>query len=261
MVFNRISRIPKRIKDDLKIVGLAKNWREILSAKLTQEPLLKIKFRNGVIINSPAEVTLNFLFHEIWLDEVYWAKGYEINPNDIVFDIGANIGVFAFYAATRAADVKVYSFEPFPKNAAYLEQNINESKIKNVTFYKLAVAGESNKRFLHVHDSWIKHSLSENSSETEGVEVECITLDKALESFNKCDLLKLDCEGSEYEILYSSSFATLGKIERIVGEFHNMDSKEKNGESLRKFLEENDYQIDVFQPLDDNSGFICAKKR
>ncbi len=261
MNFGKISRIPKRIRQDLKIISLAENWKEILSAKITQAPLFKIKLRNGMIINSPAEINLNFLFHEIWLDEVYLAKGYEIKPNDIVLDIGANIGVFAFYAAMKEPNAKVYSYEPFPKNAEYFEQNLTESKIKNVVFYKLAIANAAGERILHIHESWIKHSLSENSSETEGVIVHCISLNEALETFPQCNLLKLDCEGSEYEILYSSSPETLNKIKKIVGEFHNLDNKEKNGESLRKFLEENSFQIDVFQPLDKSSGLICAKKQ
>lgn len=261
MNFEKISRIPKRIKQDLKIISLAKNWKDILSAKLKQSPLLKIKLRNGVTINSPAEVNLNFLFHEIWLDEIYLAKGYEIKPNDVVFDVGGNIGVFAFYAATKASNVKVHSFEPFPKNAEYFEQNLAESKIKNIVLYKSAIADATGERTLHVHESWIKHSLNENSSETSGTAVHCVSLDEALKNFAVCNLLKLDCEGSEYEILYSSSPETLNKVKKIVGEYHNLDDQEKNGESLRKFLEKNNYQIAVFQAFDEQSGLICAEKQ
>lgn len=260
MNFRRLLRVPKRISQDLKIIRLAKNWKEILSSNLTQEPLLSVKLRNGVVLSSPPEASLNYLFHEIWLDEVYLSKGYEIKPDQIVFDIGGNIGVFALYAATRAANVKVVSFEPFPQNAAYFRQNLQDSKLENVTFYDRAVAGEPGERTLQVHQSWIKHSLNENPSAGGGIAVQCISLDQALENFDRCDLLKLDCEGGEYEILYSSLPATRGKIKRIVSEFHNADDKEKNGASLRKFLELNNYRIDVYQTFDDSSGLIFAKK-
>ncbi|CAN5312595.1 FkbM family methyltransferase [soil metagenome] len=261
MVFKKLSRLPKRIYQDLKIIRLAKNWNEILSSKFTQSVLLTIKLRNGVVLDSPEEASLNFLFHEIWLDEVYAPKDYDIKSNNIVFDIGGNIGVFAFYAATKASNVKVYSYEPFPQNAKFFEQNLNKSRLNNVTLYNQAVAGESTQRKLHVHESWIKHSLTEDSLDSNSISVDCVSLNQALENFAECDLLKLDCEGSEYEILYASSTETLGKIKRIVGEYHNLDSEKKNGESMRKFLEENGYQIDIFQTLDDNSGFICAKRQ
>lgn len=261
MVFKRISRIPKRIQHDLKIIGLAKNWKDILFSKISHKPLLSVRLRNGVVIDSPEEGDLNFLFHEIWLDELYAPTGYEIKSNDIVFDIGGNIGVFALYAATKASDVKVISFEPFPQNAAFFESNLNNSQLKNVTLFNQAVAGKSIKRVLNVNESWIKHSLSEENIESKGINVDCISLNQVFEKFTHCDLLKLDCEGSEYEILYSSSPQTLKKIRKIVIEFHNLDNENKNGNSLRLFLEENNYKVDAFHPLDINSGFICARKK
>ena len=264
MDFSRMARIPKRIRQDLKIIGLTSNWKEILGAKSSNRPFLSIRFRDGVVLNSPQEVTLNFLFHEIWIDEIYAPAGYEIRDNDVVFDIGGNIGVFALYAATRAKGVKVHAFEPFPRNAEFFERNLAESKLKNVEFNNLAVASEAGERVLHVEDQWIKHSLTDKTGETddsEGITVRCTTLDAAMANIDRCDLLKLDCEGSEYEILYSSSPQTIGKIRRIVGEFHEVDDGEKNGNSLRKFLELNNFKIDFFEKLEGNSGIICAERR
>lgn len=263
MDLERVSRIPKRIRQDLRVIGLAKNWKEILSSKLSRTPLNSVRLRNGVVINSPAQVSLDFLFQEIWLDKVYSPAGYEIKPGDIVFDIGGNIGVFALYAATQAPNVKVYSYEPFPENAAFFEKNLKESQLKNINFNNLAVATDAGERTLEVNDSWIKHTLSDTSGGKQienGITVKCVSLDEAMKEFDRCDLLKLDCEGSEYEILYAGSTETIGKIKKIVGEYHNLDNEVRNGESLRLFLEKNSFQIDIYQPLDDHSGFICAKR-
>ena len=239
-------------------MGLAKNWQDVLSAKVSQNLLSSVKLRNGVSLSAPPEVRLDFLFHEIWLDKVYSPAGYEIKPNDVIFDIGGNIGVFALYAATRASNVEVYSFEPFLENAKYFERNLKDSQLKNVHFFNMAVSDAVGTRVLNVHDSWIKHSLNDKSSNKEGTTVNCTSLDQAMEKVAKCDLLKLDCEGSEYEILYACSPETLKKVKKIVGEYHNLDD-ERNGERLRAFLEQHDYQIDIFQRLDEQSGFICAK--
>lgn len=264
MDLSRIARIPNRIRQDLKIIRLARNWQEILSAKLSNRPFLTIRFRDGVVLNSPAEVTLNFLFQEIWIDEIYAPAGYEIKANDVVIDIGANIGVFALYAATRAKNVVVHAFEPFPRNAEHFERNLAYSKLQNVRFHNLAVADKTEQRVLHIDAEWIKHSLTDKTSQNstdKGIIVNCISLDEAMASIEQCDVLKLDCEGSEYEILYSSSPQTLSKLHKIVGEFHEIDNKEKNGKSLRTFLESNNFRIDVFGKLEGNSGIICAKRK
>ena len=260
MSFKRLLRIPKRLKQDFKIFRLAKNWKEILSAKHKNQPIRKIELRNGVVLNAPDEIDLNFVFHEIWVDEIYLPKRYKIKDYDIIFDIGGNIGVFSLYAATRASNVKVYSFEPFSRNADYFEQNIKQSKIGNVVLFQRAVAGKSIKRTLNVNDSWIKHTLSESNHGSASTIVECVSLDNAFANVLKCDLLKIDCEGSEYEIFYSSKVETIMKIDKIVGEFHNKDSGNENGKALCLFLEKNKFNIDDYYDFDDESGFFAARR-
>ena len=251
----------KRIRQDVDIIKLTKNWREILVAKIRNRPLLSIRLRNGVVLNSPPEVDLNFLFHEIWMDEVYAPAGYQIRPNDVVIDIGANIGVFAMYAATRGNNIKVKSFEPFPKNAEFFRVNQKASRIENVEFYAQAVASKSGMRALHVHDSWMLHSLTDKDSGETGIEVDCVSLDHVVKNIVQCDLLKLDCEGGEYEILYSASKETLSKIMRIVCEFNVLDGEKKNGEVLGDFLLKSGFVVDTLKPLNETTGFICAKQR
>ncbi|MES1198081.1 MAG: FkbM family methyltransferase [Chitinophagaceae bacterium] len=258
----KISKIFKRLKQDFKIIKIAKNWREILSAKINGQFVKSIRLRNGVVLNAPGKIDLNFVFHEIWIDEIYLPKGYEINTKDVVFDIGANIGVFSLYASSKARDVKVYSFEPFPSNADYFEKNFRESDVNNIYFFRGAVASKSEKRKLNVSESWIKHVLNEKNEENEMyIDVECISLDEAFCKIEKCDLLKIDCEGSEYEILYSAKPETINKINKIVGEFHNRDSTDMTGKALRTFLEKNGLQISNYYNFDKESGFFAAKRK
>lgn len=256
----RLARLPNRIQQDLKIIRLAKNWRTILVAKASNRPFFSIRLRNGIVLNSPPEVSLNFLFQEIWLDEFYSPPGYEIKSNETVVDIGANIGVFAMYAATRAENVRVFSYEPFPKNAEFFRANQADSRASNVVFRATAVADTPGRRTLRVKDSWILHSLTDKNSNEKGIEVECVSLDQIFEDIEHCDLLKLDCEGGEYEILYSASNESLGKIKRIVCEFNVLNSDEKNGEALNRFLLDNGFIVDMLRSLDDSSGFICARR-
>jgi len=249
----RLSRIPARLRDDARIIGLTRNWAEILSAKLSGKPLSRVVFRNGSVLEGPAEIDLLFLFHEIWLDKVYARKGYEIRSGDKVLDIGGNIGAFALYAGNSASDVSIDSYEPFPENAKFLKKNIETSKLKGVTIFQAAVAGENGEQFLRVDDSWVKHSLSDNA-EGRGIKVETIALDKIVEEMGRCDLLKVDCEGGEYEIFYNAAPETLRKIDRIVCEYHDVPGR--TGEELKRFFEANSFRVDLFEAFDETTGVL-----
>ncbi len=260
MTISKLKRLPKRVSDDLKIIRLARNWPEILGAKVRQTSLGAVRLRNGVAIDSPAEISLNFLFHEIWIDELYAPDGYEIGPAQTVVDIGANIGVFAAWAATRAPDVKVIACEPFPANAECFRANIAASGLTNVEFHEVAVGDRTGKRSFNLSDSWILHSLADIGTSIGRIEVDCVKFDDALNGLDRCDLLKLDCEGSEYEVLYGASGRALAKVGRIVCEFNNLDNVERNGKYLAGFLNSHGFDVDVLRPLDVGSGLLCARR-
>jgi FkbM family methyltransferase len=263
----RLSRIPKRFHQDWQITSLLKNWREVLSSKLTGKSINTIKFRNGLILQGPPEVNLNFLFQEVWVDEIYCQPGYEIEDGNIVIDIGANIGVFATFAAMRASNVEVLAFEPFPENAKWLKQNVSESNLlSKIKVYEQAVAGVTEERTLQISDSWILHTLSDtgdqkndsNEENTQRIKVQCVGFEDVMKLVPRCDLLKIDCEGSEYEIFYTTPAETIKKIRRIVGEFHFGDEDRKNGKALCDYLESLDFRITEFTSFSDQEGVFSA---
>lgn len=104
------------------------------------------------------------------------------------------------------------------------------------------------------------HSLASREPDEHGIEVECISLARALAEVDTCDFLKLDCEGGEYEILYPAPRATISKIGRLVCEFDVLDNKQRNGNGIRDFLIENGFQVDELRLLNESSGFICARR-
>ncbi len=257
---SRLSRIPKRISQDVQIIKFVKNWREVLSSKLSGKPLHLLEFRSGARLESPSEIDLQFLFQEVWIDQIYTPTGYEIKDGDTVIDIGANIGVFAIFAATRAKNTTILAFEPFPENVRILIENVTNSGLQNVKVFPKAVAGTSKERILEVSDSWIKHSLSRLDSTKEGISIRSISFDQVMKKIEKCDLLKIDCEGSEYEIFYGASRESMAKVKKIVGEFHNRDENGMNGRALCKFLESHGFRLTHIEGLDEESGYFCATK-
>ena len=53
----------------------------------------------------------------------YLQNGISINDNDVVFDVGANVGVFGLRAIQKAKNVNAYCFEPIPDIYEVLKKN------------------------------------------------------------------------------------------------------------------------------------------
>lgn len=56
----------------------------------------------------------------------YLKNGISVNEGDVIFDVGANIGIFGLRAAQKNKDVTVFCFEPIPDIAEVLIQNASE---------------------------------------------------------------------------------------------------------------------------------------
>jgi FkbM family methyltransferase len=67
-----------------------------------------------------------FLHDEIFVDEVYLRGGIVLREGAVVFDVGANIGMFSLFIGARCPSAEVYAFEPVPEVFAKLQQNIGD---------------------------------------------------------------------------------------------------------------------------------------
>ena len=70
---------------------------------------------------TPSEI--EYTVEEVFVRNVYDRPGVHIPDGGVVFDVGANQGVFSVYASALAADVKVYSFEPIPEVHETMQRN------------------------------------------------------------------------------------------------------------------------------------------
>jgi tRNA G37 N-methylase Trm5 len=69
------------------------------------------------------------MLDEIWAFRKYDYFGHRVALGEVVVDIGAHIGTFAFYAAGPCQASKVISFEPHPDNFRLLERNVSENRL------------------------------------------------------------------------------------------------------------------------------------
>ncbi len=207
------------------------NWREIGRAGWRGEELTRLRLRNGVVIEALPASRLVGLYKEIWYRDEYRLRREPLPVGATVVDIGANIGVFALYAASFGGAGRVLCFEPFPESFAVLKRNIEHNPSLGVEAYPLGVAGSSGKRRLQVGDC---HGWNRMVGEEGGnaVEIECVTLAEAFErgKVQRCDFMKVDCEGAEYEIFLEAPRQVLSRIDRIVLEYHDHLTEHRHGE-------------------------------
>jgi FkbM family methyltransferase len=64
-------------------------------------------------------------------DTLDWLDG-EFRAGDVLYDIGANVGVYSLYAARKTPGASVYAFEPEAQNFAHLCRNIHRNKLTNI---------------------------------------------------------------------------------------------------------------------------------
>ncbi|MGE5027102.1 MAG: FkbM family methyltransferase [Betaproteobacteria bacterium] len=160
-----------------------------------------------------------YIYHEIFLDEVYDAELKNRAP--LVIDIGANTGFFALYAKQRWPDAKILCFEPLPDNGDQLEKNIEANALDGVALYRQGVAGTCSQAALHVHAKNIGgHSIYAERAGSISIPISVIDIGTVLDLAGEatCDLLKIDCEGCEYDIINRLTQAQADRIGQILYE-------------------------------------------
>lgn len=71
------------------------------------------------------------LYHEIFTAGSYLKHGIQLEKNDCIFDVGANIGMFSLYAKSLCPELKLFAFEPIPKIFEALRINISNHLSSN----------------------------------------------------------------------------------------------------------------------------------
>lgn len=158
---------------------------------------------------------------------------YEIAGLDdvrTVVDIGANIGTFAILVAHLYPHAFVRAFEPEPENYALLVRNIEANGMGD-RIETIAAAVSDHRNGIDLHPG---HGLTHMCTALPGqrceanpghdahtVRSDSVTLDDALAGLERVDLLKVDCEGSEFDIFRSPTAETLAKVMRLRMEIHD----------------------------------------
>lgn len=228
---------------------------------LSKQPLIQFQLRNGLKVNLRSKTIDRRIFNEIFFDHAYNPQGFEINETDTVVDIGGHIGCFTLYAAMSAPKGRVFTFEPSSKNFNILTQNILDNDFKHVKVFCQAIAKKTGKQKLYVEDyNTGANSLYTKSNDGKSEIVVTTSFADFLkkEKITRINFLKLDCEGAEFDLLYSLSAKDLQKIDKIGMEYHDLSGKNTHT-TLVPFLEKNGFTVTVPHP-EQSYGTLYAKR-
>jgi predicted rRNA methylase YqxC with S4 and FtsJ domains len=171
-------------------------------------------------------------YMDVWtLKEVLLDDCYQINSLSkcsLIIDIGASIGDFTILASSKAKHV--ISCEVDLHRLHLLRANIQLAKKENITIIP--------KKIINLDSLFSKKMLS-------------------------CDLLKIDCEGSEYPILLNAKMSTLRKIKKMIGELHFFNQEMKyDFKRLKKRLASAGFIVKIWEnPVHDSICFFSASRR
>lgn len=180
-----------------------------------------------------------WIIKETCLDRDYERIGPRIEDGWTVIDIGAGMGDFCVHVARRCPRARVVGFEPFAQSFKLLQHNIALNGVANISVYPLAVSSDGRPMQLSMIGAAVQHSTSAaGATESASMQaVQSVTLAGALDlgGMLQCDLLKVDCEGGEFDILLNAPDALLRRFRNICLEYHDAPTSHRHAELVERF--------------------------
>jgi FkbM family methyltransferase len=232
------------------IVRETSNWPTYLAFKagLHRGRFFTFQMRDGS--DYTVEKRMIGPFRECFFDDQYFSRldlsSFPESP--LIIDIGANVGFSALYFFRLFPHAVVHSFEPMP----FLQRALHERRANypGVAWHLHDFGiwkedGELELFTTHVDDFTSVSGLVRLHDTVHRVKVPVRRLDSFLEqqAISRVDLLKLDCEGAEYGILFSLPETIWGRIANIALETHDTD--EWKTRDMVDFLRARGYEVDV----------------
>jgi FkbM family methyltransferase len=236
-------------------------------AAVSQAPptpaLLRYRLPNGLLVAHQNEAETRHFYEDIFEHRSYVKHDIRIPKGAIVFDVGANIGLFTLFVHTEAKDARIYSFEPAPPLFELLRRNVADHRVRaelfNIglsarerdapfTFYPNS-SGMSSFYANQAEEKHVLQTIIENqrrlgmadmdqvlshSEELLGIRFEAKTFTARLRRLSsviretgveRIDLLKVDVQKAELEVLEGIDEGDWPKIAQIVLEAHDIEGR------------------------------------
>lgn len=250
-----------------------RNWPVYFAAKLKNrfEEVSFVTRGNHLKFRVPTHA-LYLVFKEIFLTDFYNIDALlrKLPQRPVVVDIGANAGYFNLLLFSRLSEATVYAYEPIQANYALFGEHISINPLlaKHVHLFHKAVTGTPHDEVelymeTNSENSVIASVFNDFDSQNHFTQkVPAISLSQILEEnkIERADLVKIDCEGSEYPILYETPRDCWEKMPFLTIEVHDLDADRRNVGALSEFLKTHGYEV-ISVPTHSNCHTVEASRK
>jgi FkbM family methyltransferase len=219
-----------RIRYSARIIRTCRNWPQV-GSKMALGYLglggreLTLRSRDGVCLSAPNRRDARWPMFEVLVGDAYGLD--DLAPSNqgesfSVLDIGAQVGSFACSLAMRMPRAMVTCYEPSHGASQWLQRNVRANGLSEcIDLVECAVGAEEGSATLYEpgeasgRSSLLMHTEGNDSTTT------VVTLATAIGGMKvPPKILKMDCEGSEYDIVLSAPETCWDGIEYVVFEYH-----------------------------------------
>jgi len=222
-----------------------------------------LQFRNGLQwhVNDPGSAA--YIFQEMFIRGEYDFP--ELAQAETVFDIGANIGLFSCFTSLKNPRAKIHSFEPDLGNYRVLEKNLDQLDA-SVELNHSAVASNAGELefFSAEFGGWSSAFGVLGAEDAKSYKVPAIVLSEYISqhSIERIDFMKVDVEGSEYDILIGDDQLWETEIKCLVVEIDRTPRDDRYaGVDLRAFLKEKFESIECASPDAPYPVYFCRQSK
>jgi FkbM family methyltransferase len=210
--------------------------------------------RNGIIMNVDIS---DFIGHSVYFGfEDFSQKDLFnlANQNDVILDIGGNIGYTALRFAIKLKNGRgvIYSFEPDSFNFSQLQKNKNLNPYLPLMIFNFGLGNSNEKLKLHVNtlNNLGGNRINEDATENfEIVEIKRVDDFIVENQIHKVDLIKIDVEGFELNVLLGCKNVIEKYRPKLFIEIddNNLRLQNKSAKELILFLEK--YYDNIFDAV------------
>jgi phthiocerol/phenolphthiocerol synthesis type-I polyketide synthase E len=238
---------------------------------MSDSTLRRAALPNGLAVAYQVKAELHQFYEDIFERRTYMRHGITLPPAAVVFDVGANIGLFTLFVGQRCPGAHVFAFEPAPPLAEILAANAAMAACAvTLCRYGLGARSGSAAFTFYPYSSGLSSFYPDPTAEAaalrrlianqlerggrpgietlRGYEDELVrqrlrgeTMSCAVRTLSEVvrehavahiDLLKVDVEKSEADVLAGISAADWPKIRQAVVEVHDLAGRRRNLEEL-----------------------------
>ncbi|MCL5423742.1 MAG: FkbM family methyltransferase [Candidatus Marsarchaeota archaeon] len=216
------------------------NKKYNLDIKIRKHFILFKKFNNSIkLFHGGRPNSILSLITENFILEQY--SKLEIK-NNIIVDIGANVGDSTIFFVLNGAK-KVYALEPYPHSYNLARKNVMTNKLNKKIILLNAAIGK-NTGFYKLDETFKSFDSSSIKNFNKGKNIRVYSLSDLIKKFNLTNvILKMDCEGFEYESILTTENSMLRKFSQIFLEYHYYY------EDLVKKLRSAGFKVTVTMPI------------